>query len=108
MVLLLADLIFVDVNRCGLWASVFPVRSARIFIGILNKSGAVSFLRLLGHVTRYTKQRYSMVPGFGVSWTSNQYRVVPFVMSNLALEFRFLSSSMLLCPKTGVALYWQY
>eukprot|EP00961_Rhodomonas_salina_P193496 2612164-Rhodomonas_salina.1 len=43
-------------------------------IGILNKSGPVSFLWLRGHVTfsRYTKQRYSMVPGLGVPGTSNQ------------------------------------
>eukprot|EP00961_Rhodomonas_salina_P220599 2982561-Rhodomonas_salina.1 len=34
---------------------------------------------------QYTKQRYSMVPGLGVQQTCNQYRVVPFVMLNLAL-----------------------
>eukprot|EP00961_Rhodomonas_salina_P131456 1769151-Rhodomonas_salina.2 len=34
---------------------------------------------------KYTKQRYSMVPGLGVQRTSNQYRVVPFVMLNLEL-----------------------
>eukprot|EP00961_Rhodomonas_salina_P283514 3831817-Rhodomonas_salina.1 len=46
-------------------------------IGILNKSGMVSLLRLHGHVTLswYTKQLYSMVPGLRVQRTSNQFSV---------------------------------